>query len=126
MRLRGRELGGVVRLTQRIDGFMSLDFAYSGGSVTTRPITFNGRHLILNVNTAAAGEARIAVLDEKGAPIPGLGAGECRVINGDHLSKTVEWFGGNDLSRLAGQPIRLRFEMRGAKLFSFRFDQAQA
>jgi hypothetical protein len=126
MRMRERELGGVVRLTQRIDGFMSLDFSYGGGSMTTRPITFSGRHLILNVNTAAAGEARVAVLDEKGSPIPGFGAGECRVINGDQLSKTVEWSGGNDLSRLAGQPIRLRFDMRGAKLFSFRFDPAQA
>jgi hypothetical protein len=120
-RLKGRELGGIFRLTQRIDGFTSMDFSYEGGMVTTHPITFTGRRLLLNVNTSAAGEGRVALLDVAGRPIPRFAIDDCRIINGDHLAKPVEWSGGGDVSRLVGQPLRLRFEMRGAKLYSFHF-----
>jgi hypothetical protein len=123
-RLAGRELGGIFRLSQRIDGFTSIDFAYQGGVVTTHPITFNGRRLVLNVNTSAAGEGRVALLDAAGKPVAGFAIDDCRIVNGDYLAKTVEWSGGSDVSRLAGQSIRLRFEMRGAKLFSIRFEEA--
>jgi hypothetical protein len=122
-RLEGRQLGGVIRLTQRIDGFTSMDFGYEGGRLTTRPITFKGKRLVLNVHTAAAGEGRVAILDAGGKEIAGFTAKDCRIINGDDLSKTVEWASGSDVSRLRGQPVRLRFEMRAAKLFSFRFDE---
>jgi hypothetical protein len=126
VRLQGRQLGGIIRLTQRIDGFMSLDFPYAGGSATTRPISFKGRRLVLNVNTSAAGEGRVAILDAAGAAIDGLGLDDCRVVNGDHLEKKVEWVGGSDIARLSGAPVRLRFEMRGAKLFSFWFEDPQS
>jgi hypothetical protein len=122
-RLQGRQLGGIFRLSQRIDGFTSLDFAYGGGAVVTVPVIFSGRHLHLNVTTAAAGEARVALLDLAGSPINGFSSDDCRIINGDFLDKRVQWSGGDDVSRLAGQPLRLRFQMRAAKLFSFRFVQ---
>ncbi len=121
VRLEGRALGGYVRLQQRIDGFMSADFAYGGGTLITAPFTFRGRFLTLNVNTSAAGEARVAVLDEGGKPFPGYGIEDCRIINGDYLAKRVAWKGPDDLSALAGRPMRLRFEMRGTKLYSFQF-----
>ena len=120
-RLTGRALGGVFRLSQRIDGFTSMDFSYTGGVLETRPVTFRGRSLFLNVNTSAAGEARVALLNLGGKALEGFAADDCRIINGDFLEKRVEWSAGHDLSRWAGQPVRLRFEMRGAKLFSFRF-----
>ena len=50
------------------------------------------------------------------------GLADARYINGDYLDKTAEWRDGNtDVSSLAGQPIRLRFDCRGAKLYSFCF-----
>ena len=36
-------------------------------------------------------------------------------------TEIVAWEGRSDLSRLAGQPVRLRFVMKDADLFSFRF-----
>jgi hypothetical protein len=123
-RLQGRELGGYLRVSQRIDGFISCDFAYTGGRVVTQPIVFEGNRLVLNVNTSAAGEGRVAILDEDGKAIEGFGIDDCHYINGDYLEKSVEWSGGGDVSKLAGKPVRLAFEMRGTKLFSYRFSDA--
>ena len=118
----GRELGGVFRVEQRIDGFVSLDFDYEGGTAVTGPFVFEGAHLYLNLNTSAAGEARIAFLDADKNPVPGFGPDEARVINGDYLGAIAAWTGGaTDVSALAGRPVRLRFNCRGTKLYSFRF-----
>jgi len=118
----GRELGGVFRVEQRVDGFISLDFDYEGGTVVTAPFTFSGTQLALNLNTSASGEARVAILDADGSEMPGYGLGDARYINGDHQRKTVQWRDGtSDVSALAGRPVRLRFECRGAKLYSFQF-----
>jgi len=118
----GRDLGGVFRVEQRVDGFVSLDFNYEGGTVVTAPFTFSGKRLALNLNTSASGEARVALLDADGSEIPGYGLADARYINGDYQSKIVEWKdGASDVSALAGRPIRLRFECRGTKLYSFQF-----
>jgi hypothetical protein len=126
-RLEGRALGGVFRSTQRIDGFVSANFAYGGGTLTTKPFTFTGNSLLLNVTTSAAGEGRVAILGADGKEIEGFTAKQCRIVNGDFLDKKVEWADGNtDVSKLAGQTVRLRFDMRGAKLYSFRFAAGEA
>ena len=44
-------------------------------------------------------------------------------IFGDQLDRTVSWKGGSDLSQFAGQPVRLRFMLKDADLFSFRFGE---
>jgi hypothetical protein len=118
----GRELGGVFLVEQRMDGFVSLNFEYEGGTVVTAPFVFSGNRLCLNLNTSASGDARVAILDAEGKEIPGFGLDEARFINGDYLDKTVVWKdGASDVSRLSGAPIRLRFECRGTKLYSFQF-----
>ena len=43
------------------------------------------------------------------------------VIFGDALDRVVTWKGGNDVSRLAGQPVRLRFVLRDADLYALQF-----
>jgi len=118
----GRDLGGVFRAEQRIDGFISLDFDYEGGEVITEPLTFQGNRLVLNVNTSASGEGRVAILDADGQEIDGFGLDDAHTINGDYLDKTVEWKQGSDVGRLPNQPVRLRFAFRGTKLYSFRFE----
>ena len=40
---------------------------------------------------------------------------------GDRIDQTVSWSGRSDLSELANQPIRLRFVLRDADLFSLQF-----
>ena len=39
---------------------------------------------------------------------------------GDHLARNVEWKSG-DLAAYAGKPVRLKFRMKDADLFSIRF-----
>jgi hypothetical protein len=120
-RFEGKALGGYFRVSQRIDGFMSADFAYGGGRLVTRPFTFDGSRLRLNVNTSASGEGRVAILDAGGKAIDGYSIDDCQFINGDYLNATVHWTRGGDVSALAGKPVRLAFEMRGTKLYSFQF-----
>jgi hypothetical protein len=118
----GRDLGGVFRVEQRIDGFISVDFAYEGGHVITEPFSFQGNRLVLNANTSAPGELRVAILDADGNAIDGYTLDDARIVNGNYLEKTVEWKGGNsDVSELSGKPIRLQFEARNTKLYSFQF-----
>jgi hypothetical protein len=50
-------VGGVARLVQRLDGFMSADAEYTGAEFTTPLLTFTGARLKLNVDCSALGEA---------------------------------------------------------------------
>ena len=121
----GRELGGIWRVEQRLDGFVSLDFDTDGGEALTRPFVFQGDRLALNINTSAAGECRVAICDETGREIEPYTIDNCRFINGDYLEKEIVWNNASesisDVSPLANQSIRLRFTSRRAKLYAFQF-----
>ena len=110
--------GGVhdrfLRLTQRLDGFVSLDGGPDGGVAVTKPLTFQGTRLTLNF--AAKGSLKVGLLDESGKTIPGFESAE---LKGDAVSQDVRWT--SDLSALEGKTVRLRFELRDAKLFAFQF-----
>lgn len=121
-----KDLGGIYCATQRVDGFVSLDAGFPGGSFTTRPLTFTGNLLRLNLSTAGSGGVRVALLDESGKPLPGFSENDHDWINADAIDHEVRWKGDPDLSRHAGKPVRLRFELRNAKLFAFQFSQATA
>ena len=111
----------IIRLEQRLDGFVSVDAAYEGGEMMTKPIIFSGSELHLNINTSAIGSAAVGILDEKGNPFPGYDIPDCDVIRGNFIDKTVSWHDKSDVSAFAGKPVRLRILMRGSKFFSFRF-----
>ena len=55
------------------------------------------------------------------APIPGFSLAECDPIVGDEIARAVSWQGRRELKRLAGKPIRLRFGMKAADLYSIQF-----
>jgi len=109
------------RLTLRLDGFASLHAGYAGGTMASKPITFTGSSHELNHATSAAGGIRVALHDENDQPIAGFGLDDCDVIRGDELARTVTWNGNADVSKIAGGPVRLRFEMKDADLFAMRF-----
>jgi hypothetical protein len=71
--------------------------------------------------TATPGLYVRATADPAGAPIPGYTLDDCPEIIGDEIARTVAWTHGPDLSRLASQPVRLRFVMKDADLYSIRF-----
>jgi hypothetical protein len=59
--------------------------------------------------------------DADGTPVPGFTLADSREIIGDEIARPVSWKDGSDVSRLAGRPIRMRFVLKDADVFSFRF-----
>ena len=116
------DLAGAIGLaTWRLDGFVSINANKYPGTLTTKPVTFNGRRLVINYATSDSGSIRVALQDESGLPLPPYALESCREITGDEIEYTVNWKHGDDVSSLAGREIRLQFTMTHAKLFSFRF-----
>ncbi len=114
---------GVYRLVQRLDGFISLDSPYGRETTAiTRPLTFTGDRLQLNVDTDAVGYVQVGFLDEQGQPIEGYTVDDCVYVNGDFIAKEVDWLEtGADLSPLVGRTVQVVFRMRGAKLYAMEF-----
>jgi len=77
--------------------------------------------LLLNFSTAAAGGIRVEVQDTDGQPIPGFTLADSVELLGDDIERAVRWKSGDDVSRLAGQAVRLRFVMKEADVFALRF-----
>lgn len=109
------------RFTLRTDGFVSVRAGAQDGQLLTKPFRFTGDTLVLNFSTAAAGGLQVEVQQPGGVPIRGFSLEECPVIVGDAIEHVVRWKGNPKLGALAGQPVRLRFVMKEADLFSFRF-----
>ena len=116
-----QETAGVVRrYTLRVDGFVSLHAPLVGGELVTQPLTFAGHQLILNASTSGAGSVRVEIQDADGHALPGFALADCQEFYGDSLAGTASWKRGSDLSSLAGRPVRLRFVVRDADLYSFK------
>ena len=60
-------------------------------------------------------EVRSAIRDE---PLAGWTADDCISFTGDDLMTPVRW-GDKSLSKLKGELVRLRFQLKDAVLFSF-------
>jgi len=109
------------RFTLRLDGFASVQAPLKGGELLTKPLVFAGNRLTINYSTSAAGSLRVELRDAAGKPIPGHSLRECPEIRGDEVERVVGWKGGEDVARVAGTPVRLRFILKDADLYSFRF-----
>ena len=116
-----RRKTAISRAILRLDGFMSADAAYEGGTLTTPSMVFSGSHLELNLDTSAGGMARVEILDERGKPISGFTSLDTDELNGNSVRMRVSWRGSQDVSKLAGKPVKLRFELRNCKLYAFQF-----
>ena len=113
--------GHLVRYTLRTDGFVSVNAPFAGGSFVTRPLAFTGRELVLNFSAGAAGGLRVELQDAAGKPLPGFALADAVEQIGDEIERVVTWKSGRDVSGLAGRPVRLRFAMQDADLYSLRF-----
>lgn len=109
------------RLTVRKHGFASIYGSYRGGEVTTRPLIFSGDRLLLNYATSAAGSIQVELLDESGQPLVGYEASNMEPLYGDELEGVVHWRNGEDISELAGKPVRVRFILHDANIYSMQF-----
>ena len=111
----------LVRYALRTDGFVSVNAPYAGGELVTKPLVFQGHQLAVNFATSAAGGLRVELQDADGKPLSGYGLENAVEQVGDDIERIIDWKTGSDLSRLAGKPVRLRFVMKDADLFSLRF-----
>ena len=109
------------RHTLRLDGFVSVHADAAGGEMVTKPLVFSGGKLVINYSTSAAGSVKIEVQDAEGNPIPDLALADAPQIYGDDVERVAPWKAGASLKELAGKPVRLRFVMKDADLYSLRF-----
>lgn len=109
------------RYELRLDGFASAHAGYKGGELLTKPVIFDGSKLELNYSTSAAGSVRVEMQDASGAPVPGFALADAPELIGDEIERVYSWKSNGDLSSLKGKPVRIRFVLKDADLFAYRF-----
>jgi hypothetical protein len=114
-------MSGIGLAVMRLDGFISADADYTGGQMTTHLMTFQGKRLIVNLDTGGGGSLQVEILDKSGKPIDGYTQADATVLCGNSVKMPVTWNKNQDVSELSGYPIRLRFTMRDCKLYAFSF-----
>ncbi|MGA2328894.1 MAG: glycosyl hydrolase family 32 [Bryobacteraceae bacterium] len=112
----------------RRDGFASMDGpgtpippsdpGTGPGTLTTRGLTFSGRYLFVNANLRRS-QLRVEILDGDGRAIEPFSLGNCVPLAADETKQAVAWKHGRDLKRLAGKPVKFRFQLTGGQLYSF-------
>jgi hypothetical protein len=107
----------LTRVRLRTDGFASVRAGYAPGTLVTKPFTFTGTQLELNVATSAAGGVMVELLDDGGRVL----ASSPELI-GDEVARIVPFRGIDDVRAFSGPPVRLRFTLRDADLYSFKFN----
>lgn len=105
----------------RRDGFVSMHAGAGEGSLTTEPIVFDGKYLFVNADVKGRkAQLLVEVLDADGNPVEGYAKADCTgVKRTDSTKAMITWRNHEDLSALAGQPVRLRFYLKDGDLYSF-------
>jgi hypothetical protein len=102
----------------RRDGFASMDAAEFSGTLTTATLIFEGKYLFVNAN-AAAGEVRAEVLGDDGRVWMPYSSVNSVPVRRDSTAAQLRWRDVDDLKGLAGKPVRFRFRLKRAELYSF-------
>jgi hypothetical protein len=106
--------------TLRPDGFAGYEQIAGGsnktGSITTRPVSVVADSLCISADVAPSGYVKVTALDEDNN----------KLAEGELITKTVtdapiQWKDGFSLKKLKGKEIKLKFELRESKLYSFGF-----
>ncbi len=114
-------VGSIGLATMRKDGFASLDAGLPPGSLLTRKLLNATGTLRVNYSAGSGGSVRVEVQDENGGVIPGYAQSDCTPLQGDSTDSTVAWGALSSLPATAG-PIRLRFILQNASIYSFTAD----
>jgi hypothetical protein len=98
------------------------------GIVVTRFLRGAGTGLVINGSCGPGGSIHVEVVDIMDRPLGNCSKANCDPFTGDAVEHRVTWKGdptipdvsGND-SHPDADAVKLRFYLRGAELFSFRF-----
>lgn len=118
--------------TLRKEGFAGL-FANEvrEGTVVTRPLRSMGTKLVINGKCAPGGYIKVEVTDGYDKVLAGCSKENNDAFTGDSVAHTVTWHGNPLIPAGYGdrgwpQARKLRFYLRDAELFSFRFTDSTA
>ena len=111
-------VGSIGLAILRRDGFASMDAGDTEGTLTTRPLRFRGKHLFVNVDSKD-GELLAEVVDDRGKVIAPFSKRNCIPVKADKTLQAVRWKRSDDLSKLAGKPVKFRFYLKKARLYAF-------
>jgi hypothetical protein len=100
----------------RRDGFASMDAKAGGGALTTRPVTFKGKYLFVNVD-CPKGELKAEILDANNKVIEPFTLANCTLVSSDSTITSLIW--KKDLSALSEQTVRFRFHLTNGSLYAF-------
>ncbi len=112
----------------RQDGFACMAADAAEREIVTKPLIFTGSQLHLNFETTAAGSIYVEVLTPEGEPLSPISV----EVYGNSIDRPVYFSTGpsidaitaapaTDFAAFADRPIRLRFKLREAKLYSMWF-----
>ena len=98
-----------------------MNAGFASGEFTTRPLIFEGGELELNYSTSAVGSVQVEIQDAEGNVIPGYGLADCPEKFGAEIDGVMSWNEGPSVGDLAGRAVQLRFVLKDADLYAFRF-----
>ncbi|MDP6543790.1 MAG: hypothetical protein QGH60_07335 [Phycisphaerae bacterium] len=108
--------------TLRPDGFAGYEQIAGGsnktGSLTTKPITAFPGSLCVTADVAPSGFVKTTVFDKDGKQL-----GEGKLVTRTVTDAAIQWKDDFSLAKLKGKEIKLKFELRESKIYSFSFGQ---
>ena len=118
------------RVTFKRDRIIGIEAGAEQGQFVTRPLTFSGSQLQVNLE-ALGPEAELTaqlVSVDSGEPVARVRLRRtCRPLRTDALDGVIGWGGRDRLpAELAGRPVQLHVRLRSARLYAFQFANANA
>ena len=138
-------LGGMGRVEFKRDRIVGIESGPDGGAFWTRPLLFEGKRLVVNVEPTGP-DARLEVQligvgigtakpdwpenelahwnlrdGAKDGPCPGYSFNENIPITSDELDAPVKWKERSSVGEWAGKPVRLHFRLRSMRIYAFQF-----
>ena len=110
--------GAIGLATMRKDGFASLDAGATTGTVLTKVLTGAAGALQVNCQ-ASGGSLEVEVLDANSNVLPGYSQADCVALTGNSVTQAVTWAAHTELPEGGSTPLRLRFILQNASLYSF-------
>lgn len=104
--------------TLRRDGFASMNAENGKGTLTTKPIVFNGEYLFVNAD-CSKGELKVEILDEAGNVIKPFSVINCEPVKTDKTLQKISWKGNKSFASIKGKPVKFCFHLNNGKLYSF-------
>ena len=106
----------------RPDGFAGYEQLAGGcnstGALTTNAVSVVGNSLCISADVAPSGFVKVTLLDKDNKRVA-----EGKLVTTTVPDAKIEWKDGYSLKRLKNKEIKLKFELRESKIFSFSFHE---